>query len=89
MPFYSSYPTEGRLVNTLRSVLDDKDITSFKFSKISDLSPTTTRKIYSDKFYIPSPEVLERICLVLDVQPGDILRIASKMEATEAVCSGV
>jgi DNA-binding Xre family transcriptional regulator len=89
MPFYSSYPTEGRLVNTLRSVLDDKNITSFKFSKISDLSPTTTRKIYSDKFYIPSPEVLERICLVLDVQPGDILRIASKMEATEAVCSGV
>lgn len=89
MPFYSSYPTEGRLVNTLRSVLDDKNITSFKFSKISDLSPTTTRKIYSDKFYIPSPEVLERICLVLDVQPGDILRIASKMEATEVVCSGV
>jgi DNA-binding Xre family transcriptional regulator len=89
MPFYSSYPTEGRLVNTLRSVLDGKNITSFKFSKISDLSPTTTRKIYSDKFYIPSPEVLERICLVLDVQPGDILRIASKMEATEAVCSGV
>jgi len=89
MPFYSSYPTEGRLVNTLRSVLDNKNITSFKFSKISDLSPTTTRKIYSDKFYIPSPEVLERICLVLDVQPGDILRIASKMEATEAVCSGV
>ncbi len=89
MPFYSSYPTEGRLVNTFRSVLDDKNITSFKFSKISDLSPTTTRKIYSDKFYIPSPEVLERICLVLDVQPGDILRIASKMEATEAVCSGV
>lgn len=89
MPFYSSYPTEGRLINTLRSVLDDQNITSFKFSKISDLSPTTTRKIYSDKFYIPSPEVLERICLVLDVQPGDILRIASKMEATEAVCSGV
>jgi hypothetical protein len=89
MPFYSSYPTEGRLVNTLRSVLDDKAITSFKFSKISDLSPTTTRKIYSDKFYIPSPEVLERICLVLNVQPGDILRIASKMEASEAVCSGV
>ena len=89
MPFYSSYPTEGRLVNTLRQVLDDQNLTSFKFSKISDLSPTTTRKIYSDKYYIPSPEVLERICLVLDVQPGDILRIASKMEATEAVCSGV
>lgn len=89
MPFYSSYPTEGRLVNTLRQVLDEQSLTSFKFSKISDLSPTTTRKIYSDRYYIPSPEVLERICLVLDVQPGDILRIASKMEATEAVCSGV
>jgi len=89
MPFYSSYPTEGRLINTLQKVLDSKNMTSFRFSKVSDLSPTTTRKIYSDQYYIPSPEVLERICLVLDVQPGDILRIASKMEAAEAVCSGV
>lgn len=89
MPFYSSYPTEGRLINTLQRVLDSKNMTSFRFSKVSDLSPTTTRKIYSDQYYIPSPEVLERICLVLDVQPGDILRIASKMEAAEAVCSGV
>jgi DNA-binding Xre family transcriptional regulator len=89
MPFYSSYPTEGRLINTLQKVLDGKNMTSFRFSKVSDLSPTTTRKIYSDQYYIPSPEVLERICLVLDVQPGDILRIASKMEAAEAVCSGV
>jgi DNA-binding Xre family transcriptional regulator len=89
MPFYSSYPTEGRLINTLQKVLDSNNMTSFRFSKVSDLSPTTTRKIYSDQYYIPSPEVLERICLVLDVQPGDILRIASKMEAAEAVCSGV
>lgn len=89
MPFYSSYTTEGRLINTLRNVLDSKNITSFRFSKLSDLSPTTTRKIYSDENYIPSPEVLERICLVLDVQPGDILQIASKMESTEVVCSGV
>jgi DNA-binding Xre family transcriptional regulator len=89
MPFYSSYPTEGRLINTLQKVLDSKNMTSFRFSKVSDLSPTTTRKIYSDQYYIPSPEVLERICLVLDVQPGDILRIASKMEAAEVVCSGV
>ena len=89
MPFYSSYPTEGRLINTLQRVLDGNNMTSFRFSKVSDLSPTTTRKIYSDKYYIPSPEVLERICLVLDVQPGDILQIASKMEAAEAVCSGV
>lgn len=53
------------------------------------MSPTTTRKIYSDETYIPSPDVLERICLVLDVQPGDILKISPNMEASVVVCSGV
>jgi len=89
VPFYSSYTTHGALVNTLKAVLDDRGITSFKLSKVSDLSPTTTRKIYVDEYYIPSPDVLERICLTLSVQPGDILRIAPKLETSVGVCSGV
>jgi len=56
---------------------------------MSSLSPTTTRKIYYDETYIPSPDVLERICLVLDVEPGDILKISSKMDSSVVVCSGV
>jgi DNA-binding Xre family transcriptional regulator len=88
MPFYSSHTTQGSLVNTLREILDRRQITSFKLSKLSDLSPTTTRKIYYDQYYIPSPDVLERICLSLNVQPGEILKISPKLESTVAMVLG-
>lgn len=88
MPYYSSYTTHGVLINTLKNLLDCKKITSFKLSKLSDLSPTTTRKIYCDKYYIPSPDVLERICLSLDVQPGEILQISPKLESSVAMVLG-
>jgi DNA-binding Xre family transcriptional regulator len=89
MPYYSSYTSCGRLINNLKSLLDSKNLTSFKLSKISELSPTTTRKIYQDERYIPSPDVLEKICIVLNVQPGDILSITPTIESVMVVCSGV
>jgi len=89
MPYYSSYTSCGRLINNLRSILDSKNLTSFKLSKLSELSPTTTRKIYQDAKYIPSPDVLEKICIVLNVQPGDILSITPTIESVMVVCSGV
>ncbi len=79
MPFYSSYPTQGRLKNSLKYVLDSRNISSFKLSTLASISPTTTKKIYSDSGYIPSPDVLEKICLVLGVQPGDILQVSANM----------
>lgn len=88
MPFYSSHPGYGRLVNTLKDVLDARGVSSFKLSQKSDISPTTTRKVYSDPTYIPSPDVLEKICITLDIQPGDILRISPKLEATVAMVLG-
>ena len=80
MPFYSSRPSEKRLVNRLHEVLNERGLTSFRLSKIADLSPTTTRNICIDEFYIPSPEVLEKICIVLEVQPGEILKLRTKMD---------
>lgn len=89
MPYYSSYTSCGQLINNLKFLLDSKNLTSFKLSKISELSPTTTRKIYQDEKYIPSPDVLEKICIVLNVQPGDILSITPTIESVMVVCSGV
>lgn len=89
MPFYSAYTASGYLVNTLKTVLDTGNISSFKLSKMTQLSPTTTRKIYTDDRYIPSPDVLERICICLDVQPGDLLKILPTIEPSVAVSSGV
>jgi len=89
MPFYSSYTAEGRLFNNLKRLLDEKKLSSFALSKLASLSPTTTRKIYGDTSYIPSPDVLEKLCLTLSCEPGDLLGINSTMESTVAVCSGV
>lgn len=77
------------MINKLKELLDARGLSSFKLSKLTNLSPTTTRKIYTDKDYIPSPDVLERICLGLQVQPGDILEITSKLELDVMMCSGV
>ena len=87
MPYYSSRPSEKRLINRLDEILVERGITSFRLSKIADLSPTTTRNICLDEFYIPSPEVLEKICIVLEVQPGEILKLRTKMEGEDVAAS--
>ena len=79
MPFYSAFPSSGVLQNTLKDVLDSRGMSAFKLSKEANLSPTTTRKIYQDHTYIPSPNVLERMCIVLQVNPGDLLTVSSIM----------
>jgi DNA-binding Xre family transcriptional regulator len=89
MPFYSAHTASGYLINNLKDLLAQKDISSFALSKQASLSPTTTRKICTDERYIPSPDVLEKICLTLDVSPGDVLAIQSTMGLSVAVGSGV
>jgi DNA-binding Xre family transcriptional regulator len=89
MPFYSSHPAAGCLFNNLKVLLDAKNLSSFALSKLADLSPTTTRRIYLDTNYIPSPDVLEKLCLSLYCNPGDLLGITSKLGLSVTVCSGV
>jgi DNA-binding Xre family transcriptional regulator len=89
MPYYSSYPSGGYLFNSLKDLLDQKQLSSFALSKLANLSPTTTRKICGDSAYIPSPDVLEKICLTLECGPGDVLGIRSTIESAVAVGSGV
>lgn len=79
MPFYSSHPASGVLQNTLKNVLDARGMSAFRLSQEAKLSPTTTRKIYQDSKYIPSPNVLERMCIVLQVNPGELLTVSSIM----------
>ena len=89
MPFYSARTASGQLVNTLRSLLDNRRLSSFALSKQANLSPTTTRKIYTDPEYIPSPDVLEKLCMTLECLPGDILNIRGNIEESAVVVSGV
>jgi DNA-binding Xre family transcriptional regulator len=78
MPFYSSFTEAGKLQNKLRDFLGTKRMSSFGLSKLAGLSPTTTRKIYADPLYLPSPEVLEKLCLSLECTPNDILEIKGR-----------
>ena len=89
MPFYSCYTQSGRLINKLKSLLDARGKSSFKLSKEAQVSPTTTRKIYNDEKYIPSPSVLEQLCVALDVQPGEILEISPRLDLEVCNASGV
>jgi DNA-binding Xre family transcriptional regulator len=89
VPFYSSYTASGKLVNTLKTLLDSRHLSSFALSKRANLSPTTTRKIYSDPCYIPSPDVLEKLCMTLECLPGDILDIRGNIKESAVVVSGV
>jgi DNA-binding Xre family transcriptional regulator len=89
VPFYSSHTASGKLVNTLKSLLDGRRLSSFALSKRANLSPTTTRKIYSDPCYIPSPDVLEKLCVTLECSPGDILDIRGNIKESAVVVSGV
>ena len=89
MPFYSCHASSGRLVNRLKPLIDARKISSFKLSKEACVSPTTTRKIYNDKSYIPSPSVLEQLCIALDVQPGEILEISPRLDLEVCNASGV
>ena len=89
MPFYSSHTASGKLDNTLKSLLDGKRLSSFALSKQANLSPTTTRQIYTDPEYIPSPDVLEKLCMTLECLPGDILNIRGNIEESAVVVSGV
>ena len=89
MPFYSAHTASGYLFNNLISLLEAKDLYSFALSRLANISPTTTRKICADNSYIPSPDVLEKICISLDVVPGDVLGIKSTISLSAAVGSGV
>ena len=88
MPFYSAFPASGYLINTLQQICDSRGISSFKLSKETNLSPTTTRKIYSDQHYIPSPDVIETLCLSLKVQPGELLQISDTIVNSWQAASG-
>ena len=77
------------LQNKLKEFLSSKNMTSFGLSKLAGLSPTTMRKIYVDPLYLPSPEVLEKLCLSLDCTPNGILEIKGRLVTNRVVSSGV
>lgn len=65
--------------NKLWKILIDKKMTKEQFRLQAKLSPTTIAAMGKGEGI--SPKVLERICVTLDCQPGDIMEIVSSIES--------
>ena len=59
--------------NRLWKILIDKGMTKEQFRLMVKLSPTTIAAMGKGDGI--SPKVLERICVALEVQPGDIMEV--------------
>lgn len=59
--------------NKLWKILIDRGMTKEAFRVAASMSPTTIANMGKGQGI--NPKVLERICIVLDVQPGDIMEV--------------
>lgn len=53
--------------------IKSKGITPYRFWKETGLSRPTAYRLCGDATYLPSGEVLEKICDAYKIQPGEIL----------------
>ena len=56
----------------LKEILQEKDISMSKLSRMSDISFSTISRIINDKNYSPTLSKLERIARALDIPISDL-----------------
>jgi DNA-binding Xre family transcriptional regulator len=66
--------------NRIKQVLDSKGKTRYWLWKETRLSQNTAYRLYDDPEHIPNGEVLDRLCRVLSVQPGELLEYLPSAE---------
>lgn len=49
------------------------EINAYKLMVLTDLASGTCLKLFKDPYYLPTQSVLDQICEVFDLQPGDFL----------------
>ncbi len=59
--------------NRLKFFIADRQLTYSRFCKDTGLSEGIVDQLYNDRTYIPTPQVLDRICSTYKIQPGLIL----------------
>lgn len=59
--------------NRVKAIVEGKGITPYRFWKDVGCSRDVAYKLVNDSNYIPRENVLEAICKVYGLQPGDIL----------------
>jgi putative transcriptional regulator len=66
------------IVNRLSRLLGERRMSIAELQRQTALSYTTLHNLHADKSTRIDFETLDRICRVLDVQPGDILEYAQQ-----------
>ncbi len=59
--------------NRIKPLLDQRNITRYRFWKDTGLSRATAYRLCDDPSYIPTGEVIEKICRAYNWQPGDFI----------------
>ena len=56
--------------NDLKTLIDRQKITRYRFWKDTGLNRETAYRLYDDSYYIPGPEVMDKIAKTYGWQPG-------------------
>jgi DNA-binding Xre family transcriptional regulator len=59
--------------NRVKQLLDGRGKTRYWLMRAGRFTQKTAYRLYDDPEYIPGGEVLDTLCRVLGVQPGDLL----------------
>lgn len=59
--------------NNLKSFLDKRGITPYRFRKDVGVAQRTAYDLYNNAYQLPSSAVLSKICDTYRIQPGEIL----------------
>ena len=68
------------LKNKVRNLITKQEITRYRFWKQTGISRSVAYKLCDDPFYIPRTNVIDIICRVFRVQPGDLLEYVPEPE---------
>ena len=66
---------DKQVMLVLQEVLEARNMTRYELAKRADTSYQIIDKYYKDKLYRYDKDVLLRICLALDCEVGDIVKI--------------
>ena len=61
------------MLNRVQEFIDKRDITRYRFWQDTGLGRDTAYRLCNDPTYIPTGNVLEKICSAYQIQPGELL----------------
>ena len=62
------------IVNNLQNLLDERNLTAYKLSKMAGISPGNVKEIADNETVVPRTKALNGICHALKVNIDDVLK---------------